>query len=81
MPYSVEDRRANRARCGVRAASLLALFLQTACSSQQLYGAGQGWQRNECNRIQHVEERKRCLASTTMSYEEFQRQSGSAGSR
>ncbi len=46
-----------------------------ACSTQQAYGIGQAWQRNECVRIVDAQERSRCLASTSTSYEDYKRQS------
>jgi hypothetical protein len=49
-----------------------------ACSSQQLYGAGQAWQRNECTRIPDVDQRQRCFQSTATSFDEYQRQQAAA---
>ena len=48
------------------------------CSSQQLYRVGQGWQRNECFKIADHQERSRCLASASTSYEEYQKESKSS---
>jgi hypothetical protein len=48
------------------------------CSSQQLYGAGQGWQRAECNKIMDAQERSRCMASASTSYEDYRKQSEAA---
>lgn len=45
-----------------------------ACTSQQLYGAGQSWQRQECHRLPDADQRQRCLASSALSYEEYRRQ-------
>ncbi len=50
-----------------------------ACTSQQVYGAGQTWQRNECNRIPDTAERSRCLKSAATSYEEYRQQKSAAG--
>ncbi len=58
-----------------RIAALCLAGLSQACSTQQLYGAGQAWQRQECNRIQDAQERSRCMASTQTSYEDYKRQS------
>ncbi len=44
-----------------------------SCSSQQVYGMGQAWQRNECYRIVDAQEHGRCMASTSMSYDEYKR--------
>lgn len=52
----------------------------TACSTHQAYGAAQAWQRNECFKINDAQERGRCLASTSTSYEDYKRQSGAARS-
>ena len=49
-----------------------------ACTSQQMYGAGQGWQRLECNKIADTAERNRCMASAATSYDEYRRQSEAA---
>lgn len=48
------------------------------CTSQQLYGAGQAWQRNECTKIPDPEQRQRCFQSTATSYDEYQRQQAAA---
>jgi hypothetical protein len=53
---------------------LLSLAGISACSSQQAYGTGQAWQRNECNKINDAPERSRCLAGTNTSYEDYKRQ-------
>ena len=50
----------------------------TACSAQQTYGVGQGWQRAECNKLPDAEQRQRCMASAAMSFDEYQRQSSPA---
>lgn len=60
--------------------ALLALPHLAACSSQQTYGVGQTWQRNECYKINDLQERNRCLASANTSYEEYKRQSDAAKS-
>jgi len=44
------------------------------CSSKALYGAGQQWQRTECNKIDDREERARCERSAATSYESYQSQ-------
>ena len=48
------------------------------CTSPQLYGGGQAWQRTECQRIQDFQQRKRCLDSAALSYEEYQKQAAAA---
>jgi hypothetical protein len=66
----------------VRLLNLCALLLPaawiSACSVQQAYGAGQAWQRLDCNRIADMQERQRCMASPSISYEDYLRQSEAA---
>lgn len=59
-------------------AAVAAAPLFTACSSQQAYGTGQAWQRNECYRINDAQERSRCLSSASTSFDEYKRQSEAA---
>jgi hypothetical protein len=54
-------------------ALLLSAPCLSSCSSQQMYGMGQAWQRNECYRFVDAQEHGRCMASTSMSYEEYKR--------
>jgi hypothetical protein len=54
-------------------AVLLSAPCLSSCSSQQMYGIGQAWQRNECYKIVDAQEHGRCMASTGMSYEEYKR--------
>jgi hypothetical protein len=58
----------------VSVAFLFSLAGLSACSSQQAYGSGQAWQRNECNKINDTQERSRCLAGANTSYEDYRRQ-------
>jgi len=44
-----------------------------------MYGAGQGWQRQECIKINDMQERNRCMASVSMSYDEYKRQVDAQG--
>lgn len=60
------------------AATMVFGTLIVGCSSQQAYGAGQAWQRNECYKIDDGAERSRCLASASTSYEAYQRQAAAA---
>lgn len=55
-------------------ASLASLVL-SACSSQQLYGAAQARQRNECNKISDSIERERCMEKANTSYDQYRRES------
>jgi len=70
-----------RRRRGAFAATTMGFALFTAaCSSQQAYGAGQAWQRLECSKIKDTQERSRCMASSSTSYEEYKRQAEAAKS-
>ncbi|RZI43186.1 hypothetical protein EGT07_10105 [Herbaspirillum sp. HC18] len=48
------------------------------CSTQQAYGAGQAWQRSECNKISDAQERNQCMTRTDTSYEAYKRQEKAA---
>jgi hypothetical protein len=58
--------------------AVFATFNFPGCSSQQTYGVGQAWQRNECFKINDAQERSRCLASASTSYEEYNRKAEAA---
>jgi hypothetical protein len=60
------------------AACLFGAVVLQACSSQQIYGAGQAWQHLECSKINDTQERNRCMASASTSYEEYRRQAEAA---
>ena len=53
--------------------SLLPFFF--GCSAQQIYGAGQAWQRNECFKIIDSQERSRCVDSANTQYYQYNRKS------
>ena len=70
-----------RRSCFLLAALSLACHPYLAsCSIQQTYAVGQSvsqavgqaWQRNECFKINDAQERSRCLASTSASYQEYE---------
>ena len=48
------------------------------CSSQQLYATGQGWQKQECQKILEREQRTRCEQSAATSYERYQAEAAAA---
>ena len=48
--------------------SALIALVAVACSSQQLFAVGQGWQRQECNRVQDAQERQRCRLAHLFKY-------------
>ena len=60
--------------------TVLSACCLTACSWQQAYNAAQGWQRNTCLKILDAQERERCMASTSMSYDDYKRQTETATS-
>ena len=60
---------------------LLALaLLQTACSTQQLYASGRNAQRAECVKLADATARERCLKDADMSYDTYQKETGTARS-
>lgn len=48
-----------------------------ACTSRQLYSAGQQWQANECRKLP-ASEQPRCRTSNAMSFEDYQREAAAA---
>ena len=63
-----------------KVASVLLMLALCACTSQQWYGAGQGWQKNECHKIVDASERSRCLKNADTNYDAYQRQTEDAKS-
>jgi hypothetical protein len=59
-------------------AAAATLTVASGCTWQQAYSAGQGWQRNACNRLVEQVERERCLSNFNMSYEDYRRQTDGA---
>lgn len=57
--------------CFLLAVLALAFHL-ASCSTQQPYAIAQAWQRNQCFKINDAQERSRCLASTSASYQEYE---------
>lgn len=57
---------------------LLALALPAALAgtgcARTVYHSVQGWQQQECRKINDHAERQRCLASTARSYDEYSRE-------
>ncbi|MFZ5875691.1 MAG: hypothetical protein ACOYXU_04690 [Nitrospirota bacterium] len=51
--------------------AVVLLLLVSACSSRQLYDAGEGWRRHECNRLLDYDERARCMETATMPYDTY----------
>ena len=52
-----------------------------ACSSEQLYGAGQAWKQQECSKIADAAERGHCMGSMSRSFDDYQRESAAAKGR
>jgi hypothetical protein len=52
--------------------AIAVLCLVVGCSSQELYQTGQGWQKQECKKLQDRDERSRCEKSAATSYERYQ---------
>ena len=62
--------------------AILASVVAGGCSSQEVYGAGQAWQRQECSKMTDSQDRGRCMASASRSYDEYKRDAEAAkGSR
>lgn len=57
---------------------LLAVAGLPGCSTQQAYGGGQAWQRQECNKLMDADQRSRCMASANTSYDDYKRQAEAA---
>jgi hypothetical protein len=57
---------------------LAALTLPAACTTQQAYLTGQGWQQQQCLKLPDLEERRRCEKSTAMSYERYREEADAA---
>jgi hypothetical protein len=51
---------------------LASTLLLIACSTRVLYDSAQGWQRQECQKLQDRDERVRCEKSTARSFEDYQ---------
>jgi hypothetical protein len=58
--------------------TLSLVFNLAACSSQQAYGVGQTWQRNQCFKIDDAQERSGCLESANTSFDQYRSQSPGA---
>ena len=58
--------------------SLTGALLLTACTSQEMWRAGQQWQKQECARLKDLDERKRCERSAAISYEQYRAETEAA---
>ncbi|MDE2353797.1 MAG: hypothetical protein KGL17_02130 [Betaproteobacteria bacterium] len=53
----------------------IALALLTAsCSTEMAYNMGQGWQRNQCEKIPDQGQRQQCLDKLNVGYDQYQKQ-------
>ena len=59
-------------------ALVIVMTAVSGCSWQQAYSSTHGWQRNQCNRLVDQTERERCVAKTSMSYDDYQRKTEGA---
>ncbi len=64
----------------VRPAAIAALIVAAAagCSARVAYDSAQNRQRLECQKIQDLSARNKCLADASTPYEDYKRQSESA---
>jgi hypothetical protein len=52
--------------------------LLASCSSQDLYRVGQDWQKQECQKLRDLDERKRCEQSAAASYDRYKAEAEAA---
>lgn len=57
------------------ACALAVLPQLNACSSRGAYATGQNMQRQQCFKIEDVQQRQRCLRDADRSYEDYERES------
>ena len=62
----------------IRSFAAASFMLLAGCSSQQLYIVGQGWQKQECQKLADLSERQRCEKSNAMSYERYKAEADAA---
>ena len=46
----------------------------SACTAEQAYSSGQGWQRSQCNRLPDKAEADRCMSNADTPYDSYKRQ-------
>jgi hypothetical protein len=61
-------------------AALIAVSL-CACTTEQMYGSAQGWQRNQCGRILDKAEFDRCMAEADKPYDTYKRDTEAKSAR
>jgi hypothetical protein len=67
------ERILTRKYSGIAAISIVC-SLFSGCTSQQLYGTGQEYQRNQCLHIPDKVESDRCLGKINTSYDDYKRE-------
>ena len=55
--------------------AVVAMSSLSACTTEQMYGSGQAWQRNQCSRMPDKADADRCAAQAGTTYETYKRQS------
>lgn len=68
------------ARRAVTLFGMSVFTLASGCTSNQVYQSGQNWQRLECQKIQDLSDRNKCLSDASTSYEDYKRKSEAARS-
>jgi hypothetical protein len=58
----------------MKAILAFALVALVACSAEQAYNAGQGWQRNQCNGIPDKAEYDRCIERSGPGYGTYRKE-------
>jgi hypothetical protein len=56
------------------AASIVALWCLSGCTTEQAYNSAQAWQQNQCIKIPDEAEFDRCMSKANTSYESYKRQ-------
>jgi hypothetical protein len=54
--------------------TVVVLLVASGCTTQQAYYSTQTWQRNECNKLIDQNERDRCIGRTSLTFEDYKRQ-------
>ena len=53
----------------------MSITLFSACSTQQFYQTTQAWQRNQCYKLEDMQERNRCLSNANDSFDDYKKKS------
>ena len=54
--------------------TVVVLLVASGCTTRQAYYSTQTWQRNECNKLIDQNERDRCIGRTSLTFEDYKRQ-------